>query len=55
MILLIYGFIKINNFKYKKKIFLVVYVCYYIIICIFVKLCNDGERGCVMYVLLYKI
>lgn len=50
MIPLIHGFIKINNFKHKKKTFSVVYVRYYNTICTPVKLCNDGERGCAMYV-----
>lgn len=55
MLPLIHGFIKINNFKHKKKTFSVVYVRYYTTICTPVKLCNDGERGCAMYALPYKI
>lgn len=55
MLPLIHGFIKINNFKHKKKTFSVVYVRYYNTICTPVKLCNDGERGCAMYVcMLYR-
>lgn len=58
MIPLIHGFIKINNFKHKKKHFQLSMCVIINTICTPVKLCNAGEKGvryvCMLYRTRYK-